>query len=155
MNRDRVYQIIGNPKYSAIIDEMELYGEGDKFTVETYEFTNCIFQSFYNENTLIGYILKNVFKNDIEILRPIGENKIFIGEYCIDDTFEDCEDIINEYTARTSWFGVIEYYGRISNFNYTCFYGMLEIEKEKEKLTIDDVKRELIVGLNLQTKPAL
>lgn len=146
INRNHIIEIIGLAKYSNLIDESELYGEGEKFLTEVYEFSNCSLNLFYQKNNLIGYIVYNSLDNSILIPRPIGENEKILGNYIIDDTFNDYIEIINQVSARESWFGVIEYYGRISNYDYMCYYGFLNSEKQKEKLDINSVKGEIVEG---------
>lgn len=152
INKNHIIEIIGLPKYSNEVDETELYGEGEKFIIEIYEFSNCTLNLFYQQNNLIGYIVYNSYHNNIIIPRPIGNNEIILGNYAIDDTFDDNVEIINEISARESWFGVIEYYGRIANYDYICFYGFLNPEKQNENINIEDIKGEIIEGFGKSSK---
>ncbi|WP_312206840.1 hypothetical protein [Epilithonimonas hominis] len=145
MTMDKLKEFIGNPTFSTFIDEKEIFDLDNQFNINQYKFLNCELIVFNSENSLLGFILKPYIENYFEFERFDSANEqLNIGGYIVDDTFTNFDEILYEKSMRDTWFGIIEYYGRIGGFNYYCYYGETGIFADNP--TLEDLKGEIISG---------
>lgn len=147
-NIEKVKDIFGNPKFSTKINETELYGEGPIFTINIYKFEDCEITIFHNDNNIQGFIIKPYIDGKFEFERFDSEStNLYLGEYIVDDSFSESSEIEYHFSMRSSWFGIVEYYGRIGNYNYYCYFGECEYYENGPKLK--DLKGNVIYGYGI------
>lgn len=145
ISMNKVEQLIGIPDYSYKFDEIELFGEGSILNFNEYYFLNCKIKIIHSNNQLDSIFVYGYYDTDIKFIKYNSEfDKNILLKYAVDYTFEDNTKIIYELTARDCWYGIIEYHGRIGNYNSFCYYGNLEPSLANDNLKIDNLKNRLV-----------
>jgi hypothetical protein len=157
MSMNKIEEIIGLPLFTYTIDENELFGNDLIININEYRFENCFIKIIHQNNQLSAIIISSYCDAKIELIKPDSEiDKPIIGSFCVDVTFEnENNEIIHEISMRDSWFGIIEYHGRIGGYNHYCYYGMLHGIDDFENLKIEQFKGEIIEAFGISSNPEL
>lgn len=157
MSISKIEEIIGLPLFSYTIDENELFGNDLIVNINEYRFENCMIKIIHQNNQLSAIIISSYHNSKIELIKPDSESdNPIIGKFCIDGTFDNENNkIIHETSMRNSWFGIIEYHGRLGGYNYYCYYGMLHGIEDLENLKVEQFKGEIIEAFGLSSNPEL
>jgi hypothetical protein len=155
MSMKKVEEIIGVPVFTNTIDENELFGSGSIININEYKFENCSLKIVHQKDILSAIIISSYSGSKIELIRPGSDVEMpIIGNFCVDFTFGDeniDSQIIHDISMRDSWFGIIEYHGRIGDYNYYCYYGKLQGIDDLENLQIDQFQGELIEAFGISS----
>lgn len=158
MSMVKLEEFIGLPLFVYTIDENELFGNDLIVNINEYRFENCLVKILHQNNQLSAILISSYLDSKIEIIKYDSEiERPTIGNFCVDYTFEsENNEIIHETTSRDSWFGIIEYHGRMGNYNHFCYYGVKFFGiDEAENLNIEKLKGSVIDGFGISSNPEL
>jgi hypothetical protein len=144
ISMQKVEELIGLPEHSYTLNEVELFGQGEMRHFSEYYFLNCKIKIIHEDKALFALFVYSYLDQEIEFIKhETTFDKCFLGRFGVDESFNNCK-IIYDLSSRDCWFGLIEYHGRIGNYNSYCYYGHLEPSLANDDLTIDVLQGKVI-----------